>query len=215
MSGQQGLDSLKTGGRSGQCKKGEHLVDAADIGPDFDKTGRQQALDLRSEQEPLAGRTTLPGPVERADAEAVACQNELPAVLIPQGQGKLAPQMLEHARAVILPEVGNHLGVAVGPEVMAPALQLGTQLRIIEQLAVVDHGHAVIFIADRLPAVGQSDNAEPPRCQTEPWLFQVAVFVGTAVDQGIGHGRQQALRQLPSSRQVHNSCDPAHATSFL
>ena len=72
MSGQQGLDSLKAGRRSGQGEKREDLIDAAKVRAGRHETRSQEALDFRGKEKPFAIRTPLPRPIERADAEAVA-----------------------------------------------------------------------------------------------------------------------------------------------
>jgi hypothetical protein len=130
--------------------------------------------------------------VERANPEAVPRQEQLLTALIPQRQGKLATQALKHPFAKILPQMREHFGIAVGPEAMAPSFQLSAQLRIVEELPIVNDGHAALFIADRLPAIRQSDDTEPPRRQAQPWSFQIALLIGTTVDQGVSHGGQDA-----------------------
>ncbi len=50
-------------------------------------------------------------------------------LLVPQGDGELAAQVVEHPFLVVFPEVRDHLGVAVGGEAMAAAFQLGLHAR--------------------------------------------------------------------------------------
>jgi hypothetical protein len=102
-------------------------------------------------------------PVERADAEAVAGQHQPFAAAVPQGQGELPPQPLEHPFLAILPEMGDHLRVAVGAEAVAARLQLGLFLGVVEEFTVVDDVNGSVLISDRLPAVRQADDAEPAR----------------------------------------------------
>src|SRR5258707_6202991 len=47
---------------------------------------------------------------------------------------------------------------------------------------------AVVLVADGLPAVFQADDAQPAVGQGQPRLFEEAVFIRPAVDDGLGHG---------------------------
>ena len=128
----------------------------------------EQGLDLRGEQQPILAVRVCRVQYERTDAEAIAGQDQPSAALVPQGHGELAAQLFEHPLLVVFPEVRDHFRVAVGAKLMAPAFKLGTPLGVVEQFAVEDDGNAAILIADRLPAVGQADDAEAARGQGKP-----------------------------------------------
>ena len=66
------VDAGKARHRPGHGEEGEDVIDAARIGPCRHHARGEQRLDLRGEQQPVA--RLLPGPVERADAEAIAGQ---------------------------------------------------------------------------------------------------------------------------------------------
>ena len=208
--GQQGLDSLEAGHRAGHAEEGEGVVDAAAVGAGVDHAGGQQSLDLRGEQEPLAGRGLLPGPIERADAEAVAAQDESLSLLVPQGNGELAAQVLEHPLLVVLPGVRDDFGVAVGAELVAAPCQAGPGLGVVEQLAVEDDVHAVVLVADGLAAVEQPDDAEAARGEAEAGLFEIPILVRAAVDDAIRHGPEAAGRHRRARGQVNHSGNAAH-----
>ena len=74
--------------------------------------------------------------MERADADAIACQDHHPLGEIEQREGKLALQMREQILAVLLIEMHDQLAIAAGAELMTPRLKLGLALRIVEQLPV-------------------------------------------------------------------------------
>src|SRR5262249_2680908 len=93
MARQQDLHAFKAGDRSRQREEGEDMVDAARIGSRLDQPAGEQRLYLRSEEEPIAGRRRLPGPVEGTDAEAIASQEQAMPALVPQGESELAAQV--------------------------------------------------------------------------------------------------------------------------
>ncbi len=68
---------------------------------------------------------------------------KLPFALVPQGDGELAAQALEHAFLMLFPKVRNDFRVAVRDQAMAARLQLRPLLEVIEELAVEDHEDAL------------------------------------------------------------------------
>ena len=166
----------------------------------------QEPLDLRGEEEPIA----LSRPEKRADAEPVPGQDQAALTTIPKGQGELAAQVFEHRLAVVFPQVGDQLRVAVGAEPVPLALQLGLALGIVEQLAVEDDGDGSVFVEDRLLAVGQADDAEPPRRQPNARLDKPAFLVRPPVIQGLGHRLKGRLWNGLPSCQINESRDSAH-----
>ena len=187
------------------------MVDAARVGPRFHHAGGEKRLDLRGEQQPFAVGRRLARPVERTDAEAVAAEDDAPPLLVPQGDGELAAQVVEHPFLMVFPAVRDDFGVAVGGEAMAAAFQLGLHLGVVEQLAVEDDGDAAVLVEDGLPAVGQADDAEAARGERQAGPFEEAVLVRAAVDDGVGHGADRPRRRRPAfPGQVKDSRDAAH-----
>ena len=62
---------------------------------------------------------------------------------------------------MILPHVGNHLGVTMCDEAMPTRSQLVPTFNVIEQFAVEDDGDGAVFVKDRLLSIGQANDAEP------------------------------------------------------
>src|SRR5947208_3012691 len=89
----------------GRPKTLEAMVDAAHIRPGLDHAGGKQSLDLGSKQQPVAVGGVLTRPVKGADARPIASQDQSLAVLIPEGDGELATQVLEHSFLMIFPQV--------------------------------------------------------------------------------------------------------------
>ena len=88
MAGRQQLHAFEARDRPRQGGEREDVVDAAQVGPGGTMPEASSAFDFRGEQQPVA----LPRPVERADAEAVAPENAVAALAIPQGDGELPAQ---------------------------------------------------------------------------------------------------------------------------
>jgi hypothetical protein len=152
--------------------------------------------------------------VERADADAIACQDHHPLGEIEQREGKLALQMREQILAVLLIEMHDQLAIAAGAELMTPRLKLGLALRIVEQLAVARHGERAVLVDDRLLAVAQAYDAEPLRGGADPWGEQGAGFVGAAMGERRAHARNLRPIRLPSTFKVDYTCQAAHFTSL-
>ena len=125
--------------------------------------GGEQRLDLRGEEQPVA----LPRPVERADAEAVAPEHQASLAFVPQRDGKLPAQPLEHSPLMLLPQVRNDFRVAVFDQPMPARLQLRPLFEVVEKLAVEDHDDVALLVGHRLLAIGEADDAQPARGQRD------------------------------------------------
>ena len=131
-------------------------------------------------------------------------------VLVPEGDGELTAQVIEHPLLVVFPGVRNQLGIAVGPELMAATFQPGLGFGVVEELAVEDDVNAAVLVADGLPAVAEANDAEPARGQPQPGTLQVAVLVRPSVDQTVGHGAQTTRGQGDPVHQVNHAGDSTH-----
>src|SRR5262249_14148231 len=210
MSRQQALDARETGDRPWQGEERKGVIDAAWIGPRRHQSGSQKALDFRSEQQPIAVGSCLTGPVQGTDAETISGQDEFLLAPVPQGQGKLAAELFQHAFAEVLVQVRDDLGIAMGSQDMAAACQASAGFRIVEQLAVEDNLNGLIFVADGLPAVMEADDAEPAGSETEAGTFEIAILIRPAMNQSIGHLAQPGRVHRLGRPQVHDARDTAH-----
>src|SRR5262249_16521929 len=157
MSRQQGLDALEASHRPRQSEEREDVIDAAHIRPRFHHTRGEQRLDFRRKEQPVA----LPRPEEWTDAKAIAAEEEALPPLVPEREGELPAEAVEHSLFGLLPQVRNHFRIAMRREAMAASFQFRPQLRVFEQLAVENDVDALVFVRDRLPAVGYANDAEP------------------------------------------------------
>src|SRR5207247_2599339 len=85
---------------------------------------------------------------------------------VPDRNGEHAAEAGCEAAAVLLVEVYEHLGVAVRAKTVTGALELGAQLPVVVDLAVLDDVDAAVLVRDRLVARLEVDDREPPRRQT-------------------------------------------------
>ena len=94
----------------------------------------RQGAQLGGELEP-AGVGAV---VERLDPVAVACQHEPASRRVPERDREHPAQPAGEVEPFLLVEVDEHLRVAVGAEAVAGALELGAQLAVVVELAVLD-----------------------------------------------------------------------------
>ena len=148
--------------------------------------------------------------VERLDPEAVAREHEPAAVGVPHRDREHPAQPLGEARAVLLVEVDEHLGVGVrGAEAVAGRLELRAQLGVVVDLAVLDDDDAAVLVGDRLVAALEVDDRQPPRGQPGLAEHHLAAGVGPAVVQRGAHGGEHvAVRR--SAAGAHDAADAAH-----
>src|SRR4051794_19563536 len=94
-------------------------------------------------------------------------------------------------------------------------LELGAQLAVVVDLAVLNDGDAAILAGDRLVAVLEVDDRESPHRQRDAALMEDAIAVGSAMRQSRVHrlhGLDVGPRAAPGDR---HSTDPAHGGQSL
>jgi hypothetical protein len=100
---------------------------------------RQQGLDLGGKGNPVR----QPHIEQRLDAEAVAHQQQTPTLIVVEGEGVHAAQVLEKAVAVFGIAEQDRFRVRAGGRGVAGAAQLVIQLDIVVDLAVGRQGQPV------------------------------------------------------------------------
>ena len=116
----------------------------------------EQTLHLGSEEQRtphLRRRKAGARPFGRARASALADR-------VPDGEGELADQLLDAFRAQLFIQVNITSLSESGAERVAASYQFGTELNVVEHLAVTDDPERAIFVADGLQAAFQVDDAE-------------------------------------------------------
>ena len=119
--------------------------------------------------------------------------------------------MLEHSFLMIFPEMRDQLGVAVRAEPMSPGFEPGFDLGVVEEFTIVNDDDGAVLVADRLPSVLQADDAEAPIRQPDAGLFEIAVFIGSAVNDGVRHALQDAGWNGTTVGKIDEACDTTHA----
>ncbi len=210
VAGQHRLHAFKHRAPRAHGEEGEDVVEPARVARGRDAARGQQRLDLGTEVDPVA----LLRPVQRANADAVAGEEDRALREVDQRQRELAFELREHAFAVLLVEVHDQLGVGVGAEDVALRLQLGLALGVVEQLAVEDDRDRAILVEDRLAAVAEADDGQAAIGKAEALADQEAVVIGSAVPKRLCHGLQDGGIGLAPAGEVDNSCNAAHEPSY-
>src|SRR5690349_2429682 len=131
MARRQKLNPFETGPRSGEGGKGKDVIEALAIRPRWDHAGGEEPFYFRSEKKPVA----LPTPIERRDAKTIATEVKLALSFVPQRNRELPVQFSPRCFALLLPGMGDDLGIAMGEEAMTPAGELFAALDVVEEFA--------------------------------------------------------------------------------
>src|ERR1051325_2215159 len=115
---------------------------------------------------------------------------------------------------MIFPHMRNHLSVTVRHEAMSTGPKFLASFDVIEQFAVEDYRNAAVFIKDWLLAVGQANDAQPPRSQAQSWPNQKPLLVRSTVQERPRHSLNTSLWHRTLSREIDHACDAAHPLSF-
>ena len=132
-----------------------------------------QRLQLGREGERVSGQPV----VERLDAETVAREDEALSPRVPDRDREHPPETLREKRPVLLVEVREDLRVALRAEGMALVDELGTQLAVVVDLAVLHDGDRAVLVRQRLVARLQVDDRQAPRGEPGPVVDEHAVAV--------------------------------------
>lgn len=176
------------------------------------------ALHFGGEEQPIGVVVAANGVEERADARAVAGQYDFVRAAIPHADRELPLEVVEELLAMVFPEVRDEFGIGVRAEGVALAFEFAASLGVVEELAVEDGPHALVFVGDGLLPVRESDDRQPAVGDVESGSLEVTVFVRAAVVDGLRHRGHDADGRRPLAAQVEHPRDPAHAkclTSIL
>ena len=115
--------------------------------------------------EPKQQGVTHLGIVQGLDAEEIPGAEELPLLLVPNGEGEHAPQFVQKLWAVLLIAVEQHLRVGLGGEHVALLEQLLPQGPVVVDLPVEDEHLAAVLVENGLAAALQVDDGQPAKAQ--------------------------------------------------
>ena len=152
-----------------------------------------QRLELGTEDEAPSDSAV----VQRLLAEPVADEMQHPCLSVPEREREHAVTASEGA--IETPDANGgeqHLGVGLAPELVAGLLQLGSQVAVVVDLAVVRHREAAAGGHHGLvPERGQVDDGEASRCQrhARAGVGPRASVVRPAPVQGVRHVERDRL----------------------
>src|SRR5690242_15768899 len=109
----------------------------------------------------------------------------------------------------------DYLGIRGGGEDMAGANQFGPQLGVVENFAVEDNPVGASFIADRLPAIFEVDDAEPHVSQAAQAAEVNTGFIRAAMAQRGEHSNDRAAIRRLAVGDIDYPSDSTHRRSFF
>jgi hypothetical protein len=109
--------------------EGHVVVQGDRVDRGVDGAAREQGGQRAGEPDPVRRL----GEVERLDAEAVPAQGQDTGVALGDREREHAQEALDAARPPAVERFEQHLGVGVGEEAVACALELGAQLAVVKQ----------------------------------------------------------------------------------
>ena len=169
----------------------------------------QQRLQLRAEGEDPIGDPV----VEGLDPEPVPGQQQPAAARVPEREREHSPQLLDEAGPTLLVEVDQDLGVAVGGEGVAAALEVPAQLAVVVDLTVLDHVDAAVLVGDRLVPAREVDDREAANGQADRPVDHHPVAVGAPMHEALVHRRQRLGVGPGDAVKRDQSTDSTHGES--
>ena len=149
----------------------------------------EQRLQLRAEDQAAAGQLRV---VERLHADAIPREQQAALPGVPDGEREHAAEALDRAVAPFLVAVDDDLGVGAGAEAMAARRQVRPHVGEVVDLAVEDGPDGAVFVAERLIAGREIDDAEPPVSEPDAGRDVIPGGVGSTMRDRVGHRGQHA-----------------------
>ena len=147
---------------------------------------------------------------ERPHAEAVARDEDLLRLPVPDGEGEVAVQPVQAVGPPLLVRMREDLSVRRGLEAMAERAELVLQLDVVVDLAVLHHPVAPALARERLVAALEVDDRKPGVRHPIPAVEIEADPVGTTMTQLSRHGEEKFRRGV-APRPGVDARDPAHS----
>src|SRR5215470_4827007 len=133
-------------------------------------------------------------PVERLDAETVACEQQPAPGLVPNGKREHAVEVVDAVVAPLL--VGVHDGFGVGTRAVdvTAGFELAPDERVVVDLAVEDHPDVAALVGQGLLAVPKIHNAQASMAERGLSVAVDATVVGSAMRDHVAHAGHPARR---------------------
>ncbi len=137
---------------------------------------------------------------------------------VPEGNRKLAVQLLHEVVAGLFVQVRDDFGVGLRREAVPAVHEVAAQLDVVEDLAVEDDLDGAVLVADGLLAAFEVDDAEAPVDQAHlvPLAVDVeALAVGPAMHQRGAHRGEPRLGEPAGiAIKCQDARDAAHALAY-
>src|SRR6266496_3363926 len=115
---------------------------------------------------------------------------------------------------MLLVQMENGLGIALGRERVPPSQEPAAKLAIVVDLAVEDDDLRAILVEDRLSPTRQIDDAEPSHPEANGALHVDALVVRPPMPDCLAHPPNRGSGGGPGRLRVYDSDDTTHAKLF-
>jgi hypothetical protein len=88
-------------------------------------------------------------------------------------------------------------------------------LEVVKQFAIKNNGDVSKLVEDRLLAVGQTHNAEPPGAQGEPRSVKVTLLIRPAMHDRTRHSSDNFVGYGSPISEMKKACDAAHCSESV
>ena len=119
--------------------------------------------------------------MQRFDAHAIACQDQVAFLTVEQCEGEHAVQAADHLFPPLFVCVRQHLGVGLRVEGVAGLEQLFTKLEVVVNLAVLYDEDGLVLVVDRLMAAFQVNDREASHSKGDALDVKKSFVVGTSM----------------------------------
>jgi hypothetical protein len=151
--------------------------------------------------------------MQRLFPQTVSSDQHLLAALVVQGEGKHTSQLVDTITAHFLIQMGNHLGVGVGREPMAPAPELGTELRKVVNFPIEYNPDGSILVKHWLVASSQIDDAKAAHPKARAIFYENAFVIRTAMHDGLAHAVNCGRFNSLTGSRAYDARNSTHALS--
>jgi hypothetical protein len=162
---------------------------------------RNQRLDLGGDME----SATLSRPVEGLDPDGIPGQVHPPTRSLHHGKGELAPEVMDGVLAPFQECLQHHFGVAGAAQLVAQTLELGAELPVVEDLAVVTQGPLPVGRGPGLHGAVPVHDLQSLGPEQEAVLAQCLLHVAPG-----GDGHQHLVEQGAVRAVTKDESDAAH-----
>jgi hypothetical protein len=125
---------------------------------------------------------------ERLDAEAIPHEDEIPGAFVPEGKSEHSDQIVPTGSAFPRVRREDYLGIGSTSETFACALHFPTELKEVENLAVIRNPELLVWTAHRLMSrCGKVEDAQAPVSQCDVATHTYSAIVRATMADPLSH----------------------------